>query len=163
MVTSVIQCIPGAVAGPTPVPLAGWATGHWDLWLGAAELRSSGNGDSCAGEQQQGSASVPQTGSALAFFLTFVRVTDPSLSPMSSPPTLTMEHMALSWLLWDVQCFLGTVQLPMFDWATEGGFGLGKCPGKCQAPLLWIYCSDPTAIHSKSTWYSVERAQVTIE
>lgn len=75
---------------------------------------------------------------------------------MNSPPTLTMEHMALSWLSWDVL-------LPVFDWATEGAFGLRKCPGKWQAPLIWICNSDPTAMLSKSTWYLVERAQVTIE
>lgn len=57
---------------------------------------------------------------------------------MNSHPTLTMEHMGLSLLLWDVLCFLGTLHLPVFDWATEGGFGLGKCPGKWQTPLLWI-------------------------
>lgn len=59
------------------------------------------------------------------FFLNFIRDTDPSLSAMNSPPTLTMELMALSW---DALCFLGTVQLPVFDWVTKGGFGLGKCP-----------------------------------
>lgn len=121
MVTSVMQCVPGAPTGPSPVPVAGWARGH----LGAAELRCSENRDSCAGSS---SGDLPCWSWLLLFFLLSWK----SLIPPCLPWTAlqAMEHGAHGSGMAVMACAMLHCAAPRVWLGHWGRLWAGKMPWK---------------------------------